>query len=158
MFIAVMVATELVVAASTWRSVGSSPREHLARPKQRTPRCESVSVKLVSRAPTHRQGLFHFPAICRRFRSEPPRTRTWNLEIKSLRSEVSGLSDVPAVSTVSGIGKPNARFPDYQRDRRAGVENGVIPVQTGVENGVRPPCRANCLLLCGTLLVTMSVF
>src|SRR5918994_7760922 len=27
---------------------------------------------------------FRFPAICRHFLSEPPRTRTWNLEIKSL--------------------------------------------------------------------------
>ena len=29
-------------------------------------------------------GLFGFTAIRRGFRSEPPRTRTWNLEIKSL--------------------------------------------------------------------------
>jgi hypothetical protein len=29
-------------------------------------------------------GLLYFYAICRTFKSEPPRTRTWNLEIKSL--------------------------------------------------------------------------
>ena len=28
------------------------------------------------------QGLFRFSGICRKKRSEPPRTRTWNLEIK----------------------------------------------------------------------------
>ena len=28
--------------------------------------------------------LLCFPGICRHFPSEPPRTRTWNLEIKSL--------------------------------------------------------------------------
>jgi hypothetical protein len=31
-----------------------------------------------------------FSAVCGTFRSEPPRTRTWNLEIKSLRRRVSG--------------------------------------------------------------------
>ena len=34
--------------------------------------------------PWHCTGVVCFNAICRAFRSEPPRTRTWNLEIKSL--------------------------------------------------------------------------
>ena len=41
--------------------------------------------------------------------SEPPRSRTWNLEIKSLCLGVSGLSEVPAVSAVSRVGKPDTR-------------------------------------------------
>ena len=45
---------------------------------------ESDSVKLVSKFPLSSAGIFYFPTICRHFRSEPPRTRTWNLEIKSL--------------------------------------------------------------------------
>jgi hypothetical protein len=73
---------------------------------------------------TSRRRL-RFPVVCREKGSEPPRTRTWNLEIKSLRSGVSGLSDVPAVSDVSGLGKPDPRSREYQRNRRVGVKTGV---------------------------------
>ena len=34
--------------------------------------------------PEGARSLFHFSTICRKKESEPPRTRTWNLEIKSL--------------------------------------------------------------------------
>jgi hypothetical protein len=47
-------------------------------------RAVRVSVKSVSKAPAIPTGLSLLPIICREFRSEPPRTRTWNLEIKSL--------------------------------------------------------------------------
>ena len=41
--------------------------------------------ELVARAADERvAGGVTFIAICRKFGSEPPRTRTWNLEIKSL--------------------------------------------------------------------------
>jgi integrase len=43
-----------------------------------------IAAPLLLQAPTRRSGPFPFPAICRSFRNEPPRTRTWNLEIKSL--------------------------------------------------------------------------
>jgi len=43
-----------------------------------------VSVKSVSRAVVATLALFPLIAICCTFPSEPPRTRTWNLEIKSL--------------------------------------------------------------------------
>jgi hypothetical protein len=44
----------------------------------------SVAAPLMHKSPGNKPGLFHYFAICRKFRSEPPRTRTWNLEIKSL--------------------------------------------------------------------------
>src|SRR4028118_1599894 len=47
----------------------------------------SVAAPLLHRGPEGVRGLSHFPRIrliCRGLRSEPPRTRTWNLEIKSL--------------------------------------------------------------------------
>jgi hypothetical protein len=34
--------------------------------------------------PRSTAGALSFPVVCRDFGSEPPRTRTWNLEIKSL--------------------------------------------------------------------------
>ena len=40
--------------------------------------------RLVSKASVYSLRLRRFTGICRKFRSEPPRTRTWNLEIKSL--------------------------------------------------------------------------
>ena len=45
---------------------------------------EPVSVKLVSNSFSVAPAHLDFLAICSGFRSEPPRTRTWNLEIKSL--------------------------------------------------------------------------
>ena len=50
----------------------------------------SVAARLLHKSPGDEPGLFHFPDICRAFISEPPRTRTWNLEIKSLSRQVSG--------------------------------------------------------------------
>ena len=40
--------------------------------------------KMMHKSPGSPPGLYGFPAICRYFSREPPRTRTWNLEIKSL--------------------------------------------------------------------------
>jgi hypothetical protein len=45
---------------------------------------DPLSVKLVSNSLGVMLRLYHFPAVCRKKGSEPPRTRTWNLEIKSL--------------------------------------------------------------------------
>jgi hypothetical protein len=42
----------------------------------------------VSKDPVCSLRIRRFPAICRKKGSEPPRTRTWNLEIKSLKSHV----------------------------------------------------------------------
>ena len=36
------------------------------------------------KSPDQSLGLLLFSAVCGTFSSEPPRTRTWNLEIKSL--------------------------------------------------------------------------
>jgi hypothetical protein len=47
-----------------------------------------ISVKLVSKASAGPPKPLRFPAVCRTFLSEPPRTRTWNLEIKSLSRSV----------------------------------------------------------------------
>ena len=38
--------------------------------------------RIAATAPGASRGLFCFSAICRRKGGEPPRTRTWNLEIK----------------------------------------------------------------------------
>ncbi len=40
--------------------------------------------RLVLEASVLPRGLLRFPEVCRKFSSEPPRTRTWNLGIKSL--------------------------------------------------------------------------
>jgi hypothetical protein len=48
-----------------------------------------VNVKLVSKTSVGTPEPLRSPAVCRAFFSEPPRTRTWNLEIKSLCRGVS---------------------------------------------------------------------
>src|SRR3712207_6735592 len=59
------------------------PRKNIIRlGATNQPRRDSVSVKLVSTSLTHPPALFGFSGICRKKESEPPRTRTWNLEIK----------------------------------------------------------------------------
>ena len=45
---------------------------------------------LMGKASARTPGLLRFLTICSAFTSEPPRTRTWNLEIKSLCRWVSG--------------------------------------------------------------------
>ena len=42
-----------------------------------------VSVKLMSWSSSTKRALSGFTAVCRKKESEPPRTRTWNLEIKA---------------------------------------------------------------------------
>jgi hypothetical protein len=43
-----------------------------------------VSVKLMSWSSSTKRALSGFTAVCRKKESEPPRTRTWNLEIKRI--------------------------------------------------------------------------
>ncbi len=65
------------------RLKASASRSSRCRPF-RSPELNLLEVKSVSKVPAGTPEFFRFPAICRYFSSEPPRTRTWNLEIKSL--------------------------------------------------------------------------
>jgi len=62
-----------------WASRSSSCRPF------RSPELNLLEVKSVSKVPAGTPEFFRFLAICRYFSSEPLRTRTWNLEIKSLK-------------------------------------------------------------------------
>jgi hypothetical protein len=75
---------ELVVIGCPKVGLGEELGERISYDQKGISVYKPVSVKLVSKAPVRAPGLFHFSPICRIKESEPPRTRTWNLEIKSL--------------------------------------------------------------------------
>ena len=66
------------------RTPENSPGKNPTQPERRVCGHGPVNIKQVSKSPGMISGSFDFPAFCRKKRSEPPRTRTWNLEIKSL--------------------------------------------------------------------------
>jgi len=58
---------------------------HVGRPQSDLVEADDGYIRLGDQpGPLQCTGTLSFSAVCRKFRCEPPRTRTWNLEIKSL--------------------------------------------------------------------------